>query len=57
MTARKPTGEEVTPDLTARGVQLTPEELGALGRSLAEATDPQEAARLREQLTRGCYGI
>ncbi len=61
--ARKPTGEEVeleTPEITAlesKGQRLGPEELGLLAKSLASATDPQEAARLRERLTRGFYGI
>jgi hypothetical protein len=33
------------------------EELGSLARQLVEAEDPSEATRLREQLTRGFYGI
>jgi hypothetical protein len=61
--ARKPTGEEValeTPELTAlegQGNRLSPEELGLLAKRLAAASDPVEAARLKEQLTRGFYGI
>lgn len=61
--ARKPTGEEValeTPELSAlegQGNRLSPEELGLLAKSLAAASDPVEAARLKEQLTRGFYGI
>jgi hypothetical protein len=61
--ARKPTGEEValeTAELTAlegSGNRLSPEELGLLARQLAVATDPIQAARLRERLTRGFYGI
>jgi hypothetical protein len=61
--ARKPTGEEVsleTPELTAlegSGNRLSPEELGLLAKQLAVATDPIQAARLRERLTRGFYGI
>jgi len=61
--ARKPTGEEVTletPELVAlegRGSKLSPEELGLLAEQLAAASDPGEAARLRERLTRGFYGI
>lgn len=61
--ARKPSGEEVeleTPELSAleaRGHRLSPKELGALARKLAVAKDPVEAARLRERLTRGFYGI
>ena len=61
--ARRPTGEEVeleTPEISAleaKGQRLTPEELGLLAKRLAAAKDPQEAARLRERLTRGFYGI
>ena len=61
--ARKPSGEEVTletPELAAleaRGQALAPEELGQLAKRLAEAKDPAEAARLREQMTRGFYGV
>lgn len=61
--ARKPSGEEVsleTPELAAlegKGNRLTPEELGLLGKKLAAAKDASEAARLRERITRGFYGI
>ena len=61
--ARKPTGEEValeTAELAAlegRGNLLSPEELGLLARQLAAASDPIDAARLKERLTRGFYGI
>ena len=61
--ARKPTGEEVsleTAELAAlegQGHRLSPEELGVVARQLAKAKDPTEAARLRERLTRGFYGI
>ncbi|MBZ5514877.1 MAG: hypothetical protein LAN62_08540 [Acidobacteriia bacterium] len=61
--ARKPTGEEVsleTPELTSlegRGNKLSPEELGLLARKLATTKDAYEAARLRERITRGFYGI
>jgi hypothetical protein len=61
--ARKPTGEEValeTAELSAlegKGNRLTPQELGLLTKQLASASDPKEAARLRERLTRGFYGI
>jgi len=61
--ARKPTGEEVsleTAELAAlegRGNRLGPEELGLLAEQLAAAADATEAARLRERLTRGFYGI
>jgi len=36
---------------------LSPKELQLLGRQLARAKDADEAARLRERLTRGFYGI
>jgi hypothetical protein len=61
--ARRPTGEEValeTPELAAlegKGNRLSPEELGLLAKKLAAAKDSAEAARLRERLTRGFYGI
>jgi hypothetical protein len=61
--ARKPTGEEVvleTAELTAlegKGNRLSAKELGLLAKQLASASDPTEAARLRERLTRGFYGI
>ena len=61
--ARKPSGEEValeTPELAAlegKGNLLTPEELTLLAKKLAATSDPVEAARLRERLTRGFYGI
>lgn len=61
--ARRPSGEEValeTPELAAlesKGQQLSPEELGRLAKQLANATGPAEAARLKERLTRGFYGI
>lgn len=61
--ARKPTGEEValeTAELSAlegRGNRLGPEELGLLAKELAAASDPIEAARIKERLTRGFYGI
>lgn len=61
--ARKPSGEEValeTAELAAlegQGNKLSPEELGVLAKRLAKVTDPAEAARLRERLTRGFYGI
>jgi len=37
--------------------KLSPEELGRLAKRLAKTTDPTEAARLREHMTRGFYGI
>ena len=61
--ARKPTGEEValeTAELSAlegKGNRLSPEELGLLAKALAAASDPIEAARIKERLTRGFYGI
>ena len=61
--ARKPTGEEValeTAELAAlegKGNRLSPEELRLLARQLASASDPIEAARIKERLTRGFYGI
>ena len=61
--ARKPTGEEVeleTPELSsleAQGCRLSPEELGLLAKKLANAKNPEEAARVRELITRGFYGI
>src|SRR5207247_10983250 len=61
--ARKPTGEEValeTAELSAlegKGNRLSPEELGLLAKELAAARDPIEAARIKERLTRGFYGI
>ena len=61
--AHKPTGEEValeTTELAAlegRGNRLSPEELGLLAKELATARDPIAAARLKERLTRGFYGI
>ncbi len=61
--ARKPTGEEVeleTPELVsleAQGHRLSPEELGLLAKKLANAKSVEEAARVRESITRGFYGI
>ena len=61
--ARKPTGEEVgleTPELArleGQGILLGPKELGLLAKRLARASSAGEAARLRERLTRGFYGI
>jgi hypothetical protein len=61
--ARRPSGEEValeTPELAvleSKGHRLSPEELGLLAKQLSKAADPMEAARLRERLTRGFYGI
>jgi len=61
--ARKPTGEEIeleTPELVsleAKGHRLSPEELALLAKKLANAKSPAEAARVREAITRGFYGI
>jgi len=61
--ARKPTGEEVeleTPELVsleAQGHRLSPEEIGLLAKKLANAKSSEEAARVRELITRGFYGI
>ena len=61
--ARKPTGEEValeTAELSAlegKGNRLSPEELGLLAKELAGAPDSTEAARIKERLTRGFYGL
>ena len=43
-------------DTIARTV-LSPAELRVLAKKLAAASDPKEAARLKERLTRGFYGI
>jgi hypothetical protein len=61
--ARKPTGEEValeTPELSvleAEAHLLSPQELGVLAKKLAATKNAAEAARLRETLARGFYGI
>jgi hypothetical protein len=61
--ARKPTGEEVAIEtaelavLEGKGNRLGPEELGLLAKRLAAASNPIEAARIKERLTRGFYGI
>jgi hypothetical protein len=61
--ARKPTGEEIsleTPELAAlerEGNKLSPKELALLAKKLSKTVDPKEAARLKERLTRGFYGI
>ena len=43
--------------LLAKVNRLGPEELGLLAKRLAAASNPVEAARIRERLTRGFYGI
>ena len=61
--ARKPSGEEVgleTAELTfldGKGNRLEPEELGVLAKRLAATSNPVEAARIKESLTRGYSGI
>ena len=61
--ARKQTGEEVALETTelavleGKGNRLGPEELGLLAKRLAAASNPVEAARIKERLTRGFYGI
>jgi len=61
--ARKPTGEEVALETTelavleGKGNRLGPEELGLLAKRLAASSNPVEAARIKERLTRGFYGI
>ena len=61
--ARRPTGEEValeTAELAAlegQGHRLSAEELGLLAKQLASASNPIDAARIKERLTRGFYGI
>ncbi len=61
--ARKATGEEVAIEtaelalLEGQGNRLSPEELGLLAKQLAAASNPVEAARIKERLTRGFYGI
>jgi|SRR5271154_1321301 len=61
--ARKTTGEEVAIEtvelaiLEGKGNRLSPEEVGLLAKQLAAASNPVEAARLKERLTRGFYGI
>lgn len=61
--ARKPTGEETSLEtaelavLEGKGSRLCAEELGLLAKQLASASDANEAARIKERLTRGFYGI
>ena len=61
--ARKPTGEEVTLEtvelagLEGKGNRLSPGELGLLAKQLAAAPDLVAAARIKERITRGFYGI
>jgi len=61
--AREPTGaktELATPELAAlvsTSHRLSPEELGLLAKKLAAAKDPKEAARSRQRIAGGFYGI
>lgn len=61
--ARKPSGEEVVLEtaelasLRGRGQLLAPAELGRLASELASAPDERAAARIRERITRGFYGL
>ena len=61
--ARKPIGEEDALEtaelavLEGAGNRLGPEELGLPAKRLAAASNPVEAARIKERLTRGFYGI
>jgi hypothetical protein len=61
--AHTQTGEELTIEtaelavLEGKGNRRSPEELGLLAKRLAAASSPVEAARIRERLTRGFYGI
>jgi hypothetical protein len=61
--ARKPSGEEVALEtaelavLEGKGNRLGPDELGLLAKRLAAASNPVEAARIKERITRGFYGI
>ncbi len=61
--SRKPTGEGVALETAERamvegqGHVLSPAELHILVRKPASSKDPGEAARLKERLTRGFYGI
>jgi anthranilate phosphoribosyltransferase len=61
--AREATGEETelaTPELAAlesKSYRLSPEELGLPAKKLAAAKDPKEAARVRQRIARGFYGI
>lgn len=60
---RKPSGDEVSIEtaelavLEGKGNRLDPVELGLLAKQLVLASDSVEAARIKERLTRGFYGI
>jgi hypothetical protein len=61
--ARKPTEEDVSLEiaelavLEGRGNRLDPAELRLLAKRLAAASNPIEAAGIKERLMRGFYGI
>src|ERR1039458_3472660 len=61
--ARKATGEEVAMETAEFAVLegtcniLVPEAFGLLAKRLASASNPVEAARIKERLPRGFYGI
>jgi hypothetical protein len=63
VSAKKPSGEEValeTAELSAlegKASRLGPKELGRLAKELASSSDEAHAARLKERLARGFYGI
>lgn len=47
----------VQPNAEGKRGRLSPEQLGLLAKQLAGAPNPIQAARIRERLTRGLYGI
>ncbi len=47
----------IQPVQEGQGKLMSPAELRVLAKKLAATSDPKEAARLKEQLTRGFYGI
>lgn len=63
MITRKPTGKKITIDTAELALlegecnRLEPEELGLLAKHLAAAPHAAEAARIRERLMRGFYGL
>jgi hypothetical protein len=60
---RKPTGNEVGLEirefdsLETQDRRLSPRELGLLARKLATAKSLEEAAQVRDAITRGFYGV
>jgi hypothetical protein len=54
---RSANGNKTLAAVESKGQQLSPKELGLLARKLANTSDNVEAARLKERLTRGFYGI